>query len=277
MKTPTYQTEFHPMKNNLRLWLVASCVVLLSTSLAQAQTLIDENFNSYTNGANFPTGPSGWTQLGTPSAGVITGVTSTAQESPFTATPGGLGYLQSDSSTTLGSGFGIKKTFTAQTGTVEASFDFVVLDAPVDNNAAVFNLYSGNTYAFNLGLGAGGTNLTITNGGTLQAITLGTWYHVALTANVATDFVTSISVTPNGGSTVNYGPVAFSTAVANVDNLRIFANTVNLAQGQFAIDNVSVVAVPEPGTNLLLGFALCVLGLVSRGKYRRFRSASHLD
>jgi len=212
----------------------ACAVFALSAGTAAAAALTDTNFNSTSVGSM----PSTYTVSEAGGTVRIAGTPSSSNRSVF---------LNDTSTTTLVSA---SKTFTAQSGVVDAEFKF--MQPALVNNTKVFRLLSGTTAAVSIETVSGalqyrGPNSVYTN--ILSGYVANRWYSLRIVANAAND---TADVYINGVRKVT--GAAFFGAVTSIDGFDSF--TPNTSAGSHYLDDVVIkpVSTAIPGGALVVDF-----------------------
>lgn len=240
----------------MKKWLTAGAAVVLAAALfgltpverAQAAApLADNNFNSTAAGAQ----PSGFTVTEAGGTVRVASVPSSANRSVF---------LNDTSTTALSS---LKRTFTSQTGKVEAVFKF--MQPSLANNTKVFRLLSGTTAAVSIETIGG--SLSYRNADstyvTLQSgYAANVWYSIRIVADPATD---KADVYVNGVKKAS--GAAFFTAVSSLDGYESF--TPNSSVGSHYLDDILV----KPLSSAVPSGALVVSASGGSGVYTTVQAA----
>src|SRR5262245_6851551 len=197
------------------------CVLLLTGMPATSAVLTDTNFNSTSVGST----PSTYTVSEAGGTVRIAGTPSSSNRSVF---------LNDTSTTTLVSA---KKTFTAQSGIVDAEFKF--MQPTLVNNTKVFRLLSGTTAAVSIETIGGNIQFRLpgsTYSNILSAYVANRWYSLRIVANPAND---TADVYISGVRKVTGG--AFFTPVSSIDGFDSF--TPNTSAGSHYLDDVVIKSV----------------------------------
>lgn len=225
---------------------------------AAAQSLIPNgDFEAFLNGI-----PTGWTYSGysgSPSLDEKTIV------SPFHSI-----YSISRNSLKFVSGQGgsFYGSFTSQSGALVFSFDFLLGSGTIGTNNYWFMELQGGGLTHNLfEIGYNEQLRILDNSGTVNtSISRNTWYHLSLSLDGLHNSY-SISLTSFGGATLTWSN---RTPMNIVDLSRVYLTnwTSWSANAPLYLDNMAIVAVPEPRGIKLIIFALGVLALVRLSQMR---------
>ncbi|MBN8711581.1 MAG: PEP-CTERM sorting domain-containing protein [Verrucomicrobia bacterium] len=240
-----------------RLYLIPVCLALFLARPLSAAILINENWESYANGA-VPTSPwSVWT--GSPS-GSLGSITVTDAKSYGTGTKSA--YLNGVGSST--GSVALNQSFAATTSALSISFDFYLGASPgVIPQFSLLN--SSGTAGLILQLrNYAGTNIMnrtgdFQTGNNLSTVALSSWYHIDITTSAASvsGNTYSITITQNGGSPVTYSNLNFYNQIANFSKIEFGWGSTN--GREMYVDNIVVATVPEPSVALLLGLGAFAL------------------
>lgn len=220
---------------------------------------------TYSNGGTPHTPP--WTTvLGTPTPGEFQ--VTTARSSPFSAGSQSLVARQASSATLLTGTFAA-----AETAPLSIEFDFYIPTGGAANNPSFFLMGATSNRLLYLNLRNGGWLVNQKSGdGTGDQITpiaYDTWYNVSIVTTNAATAQFDITVTPFGGAAVTTSGLSFRNAGTEFGSVAFGTNNAHTGAAEFYLDNLSINAIPEPGTLGLAALACGALALRFGAKMRR--------
>lgn len=266
-------SRFPSLTRNLRQPALVLAASLLSLAAAPAQTLINYNFNSLSTGALV--GQDGWAVAtqGYVSPSIANGPVGSVDTT-----------LVAGNSASTGTSMAKKSFFSSGTlssaSTVTLEFD-AARTTTGGTNLSTYGIGSSSTISAYFGLISNNFVLRGENFGTAYTATnvtanVGDWFTIRSVWDLSTGMATMYVKNLTAGAT-SYTQIIFTGGVTSV-SLGLTSNVSTWTSGYIRtaqsgsstgfLDNLSAVAVPEPGTTLLIGGGLLALFVFRRRSAR---------
>lgn len=244
-----------------RLSAVLAVALILVTGSVRAQTIINENWESYTPGSAVA---SPWVQTGgggtTPAVSADTVVNTT-----INSVTSNWGLINNAATDEPASNPGLKSTFTATSAVLSLSLQYSIPANYGNSSQLMLSLNSGSTVGISMVLGHNWArngmayiNSAGTNTGIGHTFSAGETITLSLANINITTSTYDITWSSSTGASGSITGATFTHAVTSFDTLTIGESSPVTGTSQLYLDNILLQAVPEPGSLSLLGMCFSV-------------------
>lgn len=258
-----------------RLSPLLASLLLLATSYAtslRAQTIINENWESYTSGAAVA---SPWVLTGgggtTPAVSADTVVNTT-----INSVTSNWGLINNAATDEPASNPGLKTTFTSTSAVLSLSFQYSIPTNYGNTSQLMLSLNSGSTVGISMVLGHNWArngmayiNSAGTNTGVGHTFSAGETITLSLASIDVSTGTYNIAWSSSTGASGSVTGATFNHSVTSFDTLTIGESSPVTGTSMLYLDNILLQAAPEPGSLALIALG-SVLGLGRLISRRRF-------